>query len=88
MSNKFESNNTKFLKEFLRRNGEIGVFKYVGVQDRALKLYPEHHPLSLWRKVPQDICNIMKKKLKVLFFVRHFSQYFTFYLPFDIFPWF
>ena len=40
--NKFESNNTKFHKGLYAggRNDEIGAFKYVGVQDRALKLCP------------------------------------------------
>ena len=26
--------------------------------------------------------------MKITFFARHFSHYFTFYLPFDLFPWF
>ena len=43
--------------------------------------------LSLWRKVPQDVSNVITKS-KFPFFPRHFSQYFTFYLPFDLFPWF
>ena len=36
----FDSNNIKFY-ELIFRNCEIGGFKYVGVQDRALKLYPD-----------------------------------------------
>ena len=44
--------------------------------------------LSLWRKAPQDVCNVITKKSKFPFFPRHFSQYSTFYLPFDLFPWF
>ena len=44
--------------------------------------------LSLWQKVPQDVYNVITKKSKFTFFARRFSQYFTFYLPFDLFPWF
>ena len=44
--------------------------------------------LSLWRKAPQDVCNVKRKKSTFPFFARHFLQYFTFYLPFDLFPWF
>ena len=44
--------------------------------------------LSLWQKAPQDVCNVITKKSKFPFFAKHFSQYFTFYLLFDLFPWF
>ena len=33
--------NTKFHREFICRNWGIGGCKYVGVQDRALKFYPD-----------------------------------------------
>ena len=38
-TNKFEPNNIRF-HEFICRTWEIGEFKYKGVQDRTLKLYP------------------------------------------------
>ena len=44
--------------------------------------------LSLWQKAPQNFCNVITRKSKFPFFARYFSQYFTFYLPFDLFPWF
>ena len=44
--------------------------------------------LSLWRKAPQDVCNVIRKMSEFPFFARHFSQYFTIFLSFDLFPWF
>ena len=43
---------------------------------------------SFWQKALQDVYNAMTKKSKFQIFARHFSQYFTFYLLFDLFPWF
>ena len=44
--------------------------------------------LSRWRKAPQDVCDVITNMSRFPFFARHFSQYFKFYLHFDLIPWF
>ena len=53
LTNKFESIDIKFHKEFMCRNREIGAFRYAGVQDKVLKLYPvgEIHKLLFTHRV-------------------------------------